>query len=95
MRWYRLAADQGDADAQYNLGAAYSAGDGVLPDYVQAYMWANLAASISSGDDQKKYSAARDAVGDKMTRPQIADAQRLSANGNRPATEMKAITRNG
>ena len=83
----------GDADAQYNLGAAYYTGDGVLQDYVQAYMWANLAGSISNGDDQKKYSAARDAVGAKMTRQQIAEAQRLSREWK--PTSTKAITRDG
>ena len=33
-RWYRLAADQGDADAQFNLGAMYAEGQGVPQDYV-------------------------------------------------------------
>jgi len=63
---------------QYNLGAASNTGDGVLQDYVQAYMWANLAACVSAGDDKKKYSSAHDAVPAKMTRRQIAEAQRLT-----------------
>ena len=29
MRWYRLAADQGLADAQHNLGLMYANGEGV------------------------------------------------------------------
>ena len=28
LKWYRLAADQGDADAQYNLGVMYANGQG-------------------------------------------------------------------
>ena len=29
VKWYRKAAEQGDADAQANLGSAYGAGRGV------------------------------------------------------------------
>ena len=32
MRWYRLAAEQGYASAQYNLGFRYAKGEGVLKD---------------------------------------------------------------
>ena len=27
MKWYRLAADQGDATAQFNLGVMYAKGE--------------------------------------------------------------------
>ena len=43
MRWFRLAADQGYAQAQANLGAMYENGQGVPPDYATAYMWFSLA----------------------------------------------------
>ncbi len=33
-RWYRLAANQGDALAQWNLGYMYRRGEGVLKDSV-------------------------------------------------------------
>ena len=36
MRWYRLAAEQGDAEAQRKLGNCYFAGRGVPRDYVEA-----------------------------------------------------------
>ena len=29
VKWYRLAAEQGTADAQYNLGVRYAKGRGV------------------------------------------------------------------
>jgi len=32
VKWYRLAADQGDADAQSSLGAMYYQGQGVPQD---------------------------------------------------------------
>ena len=43
-KWYRLAANQGDANAQYNLGATYENGRGVPQDYAEAVKWYRLAA---------------------------------------------------
>ena len=42
VRWYRLAADQGHADAQYNLGLMYA--KGVPEDDAEAVRWYRLAA---------------------------------------------------
>ena len=39
VRWYRLAAEQGHAGAQYNLGLMHAKGEGVLKDSVLAHMW--------------------------------------------------------
>ena len=36
MRWYQLAAEQGHADAQNNLGFSYANGEGVLKDEDEA-----------------------------------------------------------
>ncbi|MCL2102851.1 MAG: sel1 repeat family protein [Syntrophorhabdaceae bacterium] len=44
VKWYRLAAEQGNAKAQYNLGAAYVNGHGVAQDYTEAEKWLRLAA---------------------------------------------------
>jgi hypothetical protein len=76
IRWFRKAAEQGDARAQYNLGLMYSKRRGVVQDYVQAHMWVNLAASRATGDDQKRFTEARDALARKMNSEQIAEAQR-------------------
>ena len=35
LKWYRLAAAQGDALAQYNLGVMYAKGQGVPQDYAE------------------------------------------------------------
>ena len=43
VRWYRLAAEQGNASAQQKLGAGYATGRGVLKDDVLAHMWLNIA----------------------------------------------------
>ena len=40
VRWFRLAAEQGVADAQNNLGAMYGTGKGVLKDFVLARRFA-------------------------------------------------------
>jgi hypothetical protein len=37
-------AEQGDADAQFNLGLMYETGDGVARDYAEAIKWYRLAA---------------------------------------------------
>ena len=73
-QWCSLAADQGSADAQNNLGVAYLKGDGVPQDFVRAHMWFNLSAA------QGKKSAAknRDRIAALMTPAQIAEAQTLA-----------------
>ena len=54
MRLYRLAAGQGNAVAQYNLGEMYHAGRGVSQDYAEAARWFRMAAD--QGDDDAQVS---------------------------------------
>lgn len=80
-RWYRLAADAGYAQAQYNLALLYTAGEGVAQDNVAAYMWFNLAvAQFPASDSRNRTIAAksREVAASKLTREQLAEAQRLS-----------------
>ena len=44
VRWVRRAAEQGNADVQYNLGTIYGAGRGVPQDDAEAARWLRLAA---------------------------------------------------
>ena len=44
LREIKPLAEQGDADAQYNLGQMYRRGDGVLKDHKTAVKWYRLAA---------------------------------------------------
>jgi serine/threonine protein kinase len=44
VKWYRLAADQRYAIAQYNLGVCYQNGTGVAKDLTEAAKWLRLAA---------------------------------------------------
>ena len=73
-RLYILAAEQGYADAQYNLGLMYSRGFGVPQDNVYAHMWWSIAAS--TGDDFAKVKIKL--VEEKMTTSDISQAWRLA-----------------
>ena len=68
-------ARTGDARAQLLLGRMYTAGQGTLQDFVRAHMWFNLAASAGAPEA----AAAREAIAQRMTPDQIAEAQRLAA----------------
>ena len=50
---YERDAKHGRADALYNLGLAYSTGQGVAQDIVAAHKWFNLAAVRGSGSRQE------------------------------------------
>jgi uncharacterized protein len=45
LKWYRLAAAQGDAEAQNNLGNMYETGRGVTQSYADPAKWYRLAAN--------------------------------------------------
>jgi TPR repeat protein len=80
VKWYRKAANQGYAEAQYNLGILYATGGGVAQDYVQAHTWLNLAASRFPADHYRDDAVTmRDlVVAPNMTTAQIAEAQKLA-----------------
>ena len=84
-RWYRLAADQGRADAQFHLSGMYYNGWGVPQDYLAAHMWANLAAA--QGHENAR--GFRDFLADRMSSGQIAAAQR-AAREWRPAFQSQS-----
>jgi TPR repeat protein len=80
-KWFRRAADQGYAPSMLGLAALYEDGDGVPRDYLLGYMWYNLAIGhfASSETDQRDTVVEfRDELAAKMTRNQIAEAQRLA-----------------
>jgi len=71
---YESDAKQGRADALYNLGLAYSTGQGVTVDYVAAHKWFNLAAMRGS-EIAKNWRAQ---ISREMSSSQIAEAQRMA-----------------
>ena len=52
MKWYTLAAKQGYASAQYNLGVMYAIGKGVPQNYKSAVKWFKLASKQGVVDAQ-------------------------------------------
>ena len=78
--WFRKAADQGFAYAQFDLGVAYEDGGlGVPQDYALAHMWFSLASSPATNADLRQMAVQnRDQVAAKMTPAQIAEAQRMA-----------------
>lgn len=71
---YETDAKQGRADALYNLGLAYSTGQGVGVDFVAAHKWFNLAAM--KGVELAKSWRAQ--ISSEMNASQIAEAQKLA-----------------
>ena len=50
VKWYTLAAEQGNAFAQYNLGQMHRDGVGVSKNYETAAQWFRLAAEQGSAN---------------------------------------------
>ena len=79
MFWFKQLADEGDPDAQYNLGVLLWKGQGVPADLQQAYVWFSVSAANSSGEANKRASSARDIVAAKLTPEQLAQAKKAAA----------------
>lgn len=71
-------AEQGDVPAQDWLGTLLAEGAGVPRDYVSAYMWKNIAAASTQGNNKAVYIKARDDIARKMTPAQIKRAQEMT-----------------
>ena len=77
VKWYTLAAKQGDVDAQYSLGGTDDFGQGVPEDDKEAAKWYRLAAEQGDADALKKL---------KMLQREFAEASAefLTANPGTP-----------
>jgi TPR repeat protein len=74
-RLYRLAADQGNAMAQYSLGLMYSSGEGVAKDEAEAARLFRLAAD--QGDAVGQYLLGKMYVEGKGVAKDLGEAARL------------------
>ncbi len=54
VKWYKMAANQGNARAQYNLGVCYKFGKGVEKDWKEAVKWCKMAAD--QGNSHAQYN---------------------------------------
>lgn len=81
LKWYTKAAEQGNPGAQNFVAQALADStlrggkdnEGVILDFVKAYMWMNIA---SSGD--KEYAHYRDLIAENMSPSQLEEAQEMS-----------------
>ena len=55
VKWYRKAAEQGNAAAQANLGYCYQNGQGVVQDYDEAVKWYRKAAAQGDALGQRNF----------------------------------------
>jgi TPR repeat protein/Tfp pilus assembly protein PilF len=56
FKWYRLAAEQGNAAAQHHVGVMYAEGEGVAKDLKKSMKW--IQRSAKQGDEDAKKSVA-------------------------------------
>jgi uncharacterized protein len=77
--WLHQAAEQGEPTGQFLLGLLFDKGYGVPLDWVEAEVWLNLAAAHAGPRQQDYYARVRDAVAQKLTLNQLAEAQRRAS----------------
>ena len=71
VRWYRLAAGSGMADAQHRLADLLGRSPNEREHLVRAHMWANLSAAAGSEESREL----RDELERRMSATQVAKAQ--------------------
>jgi TPR repeat protein len=57
VEWYRKAAEQGNAHAQFNLARMYDVGEGVPKDTAKAVEWHRKAAEQGHEDARRKLTS--------------------------------------
>jgi TPR repeat protein len=77
--WLHQAAEQGEPTGQFLLGLLFDKGYGVPQDWVEAEVWLSLAAAHAGAKQQDYFGRVRDAVAQKLTLNQLADAQRRAS----------------
>jgi TPR repeat protein len=84
VKWWRKAAEQGDAEAQYNLGYMYGNGWGVTQDFAEALKWYRKAAE--QGDARAQYEL-------EWAEAKVAASSTQSADAKREQEERQADAR--
>src|SRR5947207_976620 len=70
VKWFRKAAEQNVADAQYSLGACYANGQGVTEDEAEAVKWFRKAAEQNLADAQYNLGVCYDS-GEGVAKDQV------------------------
>ena len=89
--WFRRAADQGHANAQYNLGLMYGAGEGVPQDYAQAVTWYRQAAEQGRANAQYNLTISFDQFADLNARIGGHDLDGVIVPGQRARANPDAV----
>ena len=99
VKWYRKAADQGDASAQDNLGTMLHQGRGVLRDDTEAAKWILKAADQGDAKAQGKlgisYEHGEGVPQDYVIRPYVVQLGCVSVNwsGSKELVCLERFTR--
>ena len=75
VKWYREAAEQGLANAQFNLAVSYINGVGIPQNYVNAYMWLLLARA----QGHQKAAEYTESIKKQLTATNLSKAQALAS----------------
>jgi TPR repeat protein len=92
-KWYRMAAEQGLASAQFNLGLSYVSGEGVPEDVAEAVKWYRMAAEQGLAEAQSELGA-RYAEGDGVPEDVVTAYMWLnlaSAQGDEDSKSLKDV----
>ena len=91
VKWYTLAAEQGYASAQYNLGLKYANGEGVPQDDKTAVKWWTLAAEQGDASAQNNlgnmYRLGTEVIQDKVYAHMWANL--AGSNGSKKGRELR------
>ena len=96
VKWFRKAAEQNVADAQFSLGVCYAIGQGVTEDDAEAVKWFRKAAEQNYGDAQYNLGVCYDS-GEGVAKDEI-EAYKwwllAAGNGNDDAKYNMTIVEN-
>ena len=97
VRWYRLSAEQGNADAQYNLGFRYAIGLGFPQDEAEAVRWFRLAAEQGNADAQNNLGVNGHVLKDEAEAVGIVQGnnRKITSAGTPTAVRWRPTVRSG
>ena len=78
LKYFRMAAQLGNAHAQFNLATLYTNGEGTPQDLPRALIWFNAAAVNLAGEEAKIADENSKAVAAKMGRDQLQKAKDIA-----------------
>lgn len=82
QKWSRLAAKQGNTDAQVLLGSLYYKGEGgESNDIAKAYMWYDIAATQGNDEAMKELAAVSSQLSSQQIAEARAQAQKCASSG--------------